>query len=45
MMLKYYIKDGKKIYTLKLEIEGQKTKEAHYKFIKRDVPRSNVMIN
>ena len=41
MKLKYYInKEGKKAYTLKEEIEGEPTKEAHYKFIKiRDVSK------
>ena len=31
--LKYFLDKGKKIYTLKEEINGQKTKDAHYKFI------------
>ena len=34
MNLKYYLKDKKKIYTLKDNVAGQKTKDAHYKFIK-----------
>ena len=35
MKLKFYINnEGKKVYTLKEEINGQKTKEAHYKFLK-----------
>jgi len=34
MKLKYYEKNEKKIYTLKEEVEGNKTQEAHYKFIK-----------
>ena len=33
MKLKYYIKDNKKIYTLKQEVNEIKTKDAHYKFI------------
>lgn len=34
MKLKFYIKDGKKIYTLKGSYESKETKDAHYKFIK-----------
>lgn len=34
MNLKYYIKDNKKIYTIKGNIEGKQTQDAHYKFIK-----------
>ena len=34
MKLKYYIKDNKKIYTLKELVNREKTNEAHYKFIK-----------
>ena len=34
MNLKFYIKDNKKIYTLKDSMEGKKTIDAHYKFIK-----------
>lgn len=34
MMLKYYILDNKKIYTLKDKIDGKKTLDAHYKFIR-----------
>ena len=34
MKLKFFLKDGKKIYTLKEEHNGQVTKDAHYKFIK-----------
>ena len=35
MKLRYYIKNNKKIYTLKSkDPEGKETKEAHYKFIK-----------
>lgn len=43
MKLKFYINsEGKKVYTLEEEIQGEKTKEAHYKFIKiRDAPRSD----
>ena len=39
MKLQYYIdKKGNKIYTLK---ESEKTRDAHYKFIKiRDAPKS-----
>ena len=33
MKLKYYLKDNKKVYTLKDKIENQETKDAHYKFI------------
>lgn len=46
MNLKYYIdSEGKKVYTLKEEINNQKTKDAHYKFIKiRDAPPSDVNI-
>jgi rRNA maturation protein Nop10 len=34
--LKYYLKENKKVYTLKEETPDnkQKTKDAHYKFIK-----------
>lgn len=40
MKLKFFINNfGKKQYTLKEEIEGKKTKDAHYKFVKvRDAP-------
>jgi hypothetical protein len=43
MKLKFYIdSEGKKIYTLDEEINNQKTKDAHYKFIKiRDAPPSD----
>jgi len=35
MNLKFYInKEGGKVYTLKESIEGKKTEDAHYKFIK-----------
>jgi len=32
--LRFYKKNNKKIYTLKEEINNEKTKDAHYKFIK-----------
>ena len=43
MKLKFYINSNKeKKYTLNEEIEGEKTQDAHYKFIKiRDAPTSN----
>lgn len=46
MKLRFYTnKSGEKIYTLKDEVKGQKTKDAHYKFLKlRDAPPSNVNI-
>jgi hypothetical protein len=46
MKLKFYINSsGEKIYTLKENIDGKETKNAHYKFIKiRDAPRSDVRI-
>jgi hypothetical protein len=34
MKLKFYEKNGKKVYTLKDSIDDMKTKDAHYKFIK-----------
>ena len=34
MKLKYYMKDNKKIYTLKEVINNEPVKDAHYKFIK-----------
>jgi len=34
MKLKYYIRDNKKVYTLKESVNNQPTKDAHYKFIK-----------
>jgi hypothetical protein len=42
MKLKFYIdSEGKKIYTLNEEIDNQKTKDAHYKFIRiRDAPKT-----
>lgn len=36
--LRYYLKDGKKVYTLKESASKEKTKDAHYKFI-RQKPR------
>ena len=46
MKLKFYINsEGKKIYTLKENIENKKTSDAHYKFIRiKDAPPSNVNI-
>ncbi len=46
MKLRFYINsEGKKIYTLKEEVQDRKTNEAHYKFIKiRDAPRTDVRI-
>ena len=45
MKLKFFLKNNKKIYTLKEEIENKKTKDAHYKFIKiRDAPKPNLKI-
>ncbi len=42
MKLKYFLKENKKTYTLKEEINGEKTKDAHYKFVKvRDAPKTN----
>ena len=39
MKLRFFIKNEKKIYTLK---ENENTKSAHYKFLKvRDAPKSN----
>lgn len=36
MMLRFYINsEGEKVYTLKQEINGVKTKDAHYKFVRR----------
>ncbi len=34
MKLKYYIKDNKKVYTLKDFVDGKPTKDAHYKFVR-----------
>lgn len=44
MKLKFYIdSESKKNYTLKEEVNGQKTKDAHYKFVRiRDAPKSNI---
>ena len=43
MKLKYYINsEGKKVYTLKTEVNRTATRDAHYKFIKlRDAPKDN----
>lgn len=43
MKLKFYINSNKeKIYTLYEEIQGQKTQDAHYKFVKiKDASHSN----
>ena len=40
MKLKYYLKDKKKIYTLKTEVDKKPTKDAHYKFRERFVKTS-----
>lgn len=32
--LKFYIKNNKKVYTLKENVDGRPTKDAHYKFIR-----------
>jgi len=34
MKLYFYIKDDKKIYTLKEKVNSEETKPAHYKFVK-----------
>jgi len=34
MKLKFYIKENKKVYTLKSRVSNKETKPAHYKFIK-----------
>jgi rRNA maturation protein Nop10 len=35
MKLKFFLnKEGKKIYTLKEIVDGKKTSDAHYKFVK-----------
>jgi len=34
MILKYVVKNNKKLYTLKPVTDNQKTQDAHYKFIK-----------
>ncbi len=41
--LKFYINEkSEKVYTLKKEVNGKPTKEAHYKFLKiRDAPKNN----
>ncbi len=39
--LKFYIKEDKKIYTLKEKVNGNPTSPAHYKFLKiKDVKES-----
>jgi len=40
MKLNFYIKDKKKIYTLKNKINNEPTKSAHYKFVKTRSPKS-----
>ena len=42
MKLKFFIdSEGKKQYTLKEKVKGQKTKDAHYKFVRvKDAPKS-----
>ena len=43
MKLKFYNKDNKKVYTLKEKIGNEKTKDAHYKFLKiRDVKEKDL---
>ena len=38
MKLKFFINGkGKKRYTLKEKVKGQKTKDAHYKFVKNKI--------
>jgi hypothetical protein len=46
MKLKFYINsEGKKVYTLKEQMNDKKTSEAHYKFIRiRDAPKSDINI-
>lgn len=34
MKLKFFLKNNKKIYTLKKEINGKPTIDAHYKFVR-----------
>lgn len=42
MKLKFFTKNNEKIYTMKDEVNGEKTKSAHYKFVKvRDAPKTN----
>jgi len=39
--LRFYLKDNKKIYTLKKNTNDSPTQEAHYKFIKiRNAPKT-----
>jgi len=45
MKLRKIIKENKVIYTLKESLNGQKTQDAHYKFIKiRDVKEKSLNI-
>lgn len=45
MKLKFFIKNNEKIYTLKENVDNEKTKDAHYKFLHlRDAPKSNIKI-
>ncbi len=45
MKLRYFLKENKKIYTLKKTNYDEETKEAHYKFLKlKDAPKSNPLI-
>lgn len=42
MKLRFFIKDNKKVYTMKENIDNSETKSAHYKFVKiKDAPKSN----
>ena len=34
MKLRFYLKDKKKIYTLKEKIDNENTQDAHYKFVR-----------
>lgn len=34
MKLRFYVKNKKKIYTLKSEVADSATREAHYKFVR-----------
>jgi len=44
MKLKSHIKEGKKVYTLKEKVGNEKTKDAHYKFLKiRDVKEKDLL--
>ena len=42
MKLKFYIKDNKKIYTLKDFVDGKSTKDAHYKYIHSGFNKENL---